>query len=379
MKFTVSSSELQKRLGIILGTVPSKPVLPIVANILFEVQEGQLFLTATDMEIMMQTVLSVECDPKSIFNIALPGKIILDTLKALPEQELTFQLLPDSISPIVKIITNNGEYDITGRDGADFPRFTKADETHSITINPDVMNAIIDRTIFAVSTDEMKLALTGVYFQFGMEYADFVATDAHRLVRCRRTDIKANEPANFILPAKALKLVKNACTNANEDIILQYTDRNAFFYIDSTLLVCRLIDATFPDYESVIPKSSPNQAMIGKGFLLSTIKRLKNYANAGDRLAKFAFHKSEVLVSSDNLDGNKGRERISCIYEGQAIEIGFNISLMTEVLNNIDSEEVTLELDTPSRAAVVLPEYNQSNEELLMLLMPIVISESIEG
>jgi len=375
MKFIVSSSELQRHIGLISGAVPAKAVLPIIMNILFELKDSTLFLTATDMEITMQTSLMVEAAPDATFNLALPTKIITDTLKALPEQPLTFDQLEGT--PIAKIITDNGEYKINGINGADFPRFTHTNDNSSIFLSAATITNAIDKVLFAASNDELKLAMTGMFFQFGTDNTTFVATDAHRLVRYRRTDIKVGEPASFILPSKALKLVKIAAPSSEGDIQVEFNNRNAFFHIGSTLMVCRLIDARFPEYDAVIPKSSPNKLIISKRELLSTMKRLDIYSSKSTHLGKFKFSGNILEVVSDDIEfGNEGKEKLNCLYEGEELEIGFNISLMTDVINNIDTEEVTIELDTPGRAAVVLPAENEANEDLLMLLMPVILGSS---
>ena len=375
MKFIVSSSELQRHIGLIAGVVPSKAVLPIIMNILFELKDGKLYLTATDMEITMQTSVNVEAAADATFNLALPTKIVLDTLKALPEQPLTFDQLDGTF--IAKIISDNGEYKVNGLNGQDFPRLNQTDDTSSLAMSVDTLITAIDKVLFAASNDELKLAMTGMFFQFGTEHTTFVATDAHRLVRYRRTDIKVNEPTNFLLPQKALKLVKGAASSSEGDTTIEYNSRNTFFHLGNTLLACRMIDARFPDYEAVLPKSSPNKVIISKKDLLSTMKRLDIYSSKSTHLGRFQFKGNILEVVSDDIEfGNEGKEKLNCLYEGEELEIGFNISLMTDVIDNIDTEEVTIELDTPGRAAVVLPSENEPNEDLMMLLMPVILGSS---
>ncbi|MCS6905525.1 MAG: DNA polymerase III subunit beta [Bacteroidia bacterium] len=376
MNFTVSSSELQRHLNLLTGVLPAKAALPIIQNIHFQIVEGRLQLTATDLENAVQTTLSVVVEEEGNFNIALPAKILLDTLKALPEQPLTFFF--DSEKFAVKIKTDNGSYRISGYDGTDFPTMPTDTETNSIRIALPILTKAIHKTIFAVSNDELKTAMTGVFFNFKPDGTTFVATDAHRLVRYRRYDITTPEDLSFILPQKALKLLLNAANNTIEDTVrLDYNARSAFFRVGTTTIACRLIDAKFPEYENVIPKSSSNKVIIPKKDLLATMKRVHIYSNKTTHLGRFKFNGNRLEVNAEDTDfANQANENLTCRYEGQELEIGFNVSLMMELIGNAETEEVIIELENPSRAAIILPSDQDSSENMLMLLMPIMLSNN---
>jgi DNA polymerase-3 subunit beta len=375
MNFIVSSGELQRHLNTIAGVVPAKSALPIIQNIHFELVDGKhLQLTATDLENAMQTVVSVVAQQEGNFNVAIPAKILQDTLKALPEQPLTFSFDNEKFS--VKIITDNGSYRINGYDGVDFPTMPVATDTESIRIALPTLIKAIHKTIFAVSNDELKPAMTGVFFNFKPDGATFVATDAHRLVRYRRYDITTPDNLSFILPHKALKLLLNASNNTIEDSVrIDYNTRNAFFRVGPTTISCRLIDAKFPEYENVIPKSSSNKVIITKKDLLATMKRLHIYSNKTTHLARFKFNGNSLEVNAEDIDfANQANENLSCRYEGEELEIGFNVSLMMDLISNTETEEVIIELETPSRAAIILPSDQDSTENMLMLLMPVMLN-----
>lgn len=374
MNFIVSSTELQRHIATITGIVPAKSVLPIVQYILFEVKDGKLRLTATDLENSIQTQLKIEGGDGE-FKVALPPKILQDTLKALHEQPLHIHTQDN----LIRIVTDNAEYKINGMTGADFPGVQLENpDASSFSLPLHTLVKAIHKTIFAVSKDELKPAMSGVYMNFKKDAVTFVATDAHCLVRYRRTDISVENEVSFILPEKALKQALVAAANTAEDTVrIDYNNRNAIFHLGSTLLSCRLIDARFPEYENVIPVSSPNRAIIIKRDLLATIRRLDIYSNKITHLGRYKFKGNLLEVQAEDHDfANQATENLNCLYEGEELEIGFNVKLMSEVIANIDTDEAVLELDTPGRAAIVVPSDQEAGEQLLMLLMPVMLGAS---
>ena len=307
MNFIVSSTALYRQLSRIAGAIPSRSVLPIIENFLFEINRDRLTISTTNLETSMQTVLGVESRGEPI-RIAIPAKILLDILKALPEQPITFMINEDNYG--VEISSENGKYKISGENGEDFPMIPQADNTESIQLPMFVMLKAIGKTLFAASTDEDKAALNGIYFDLGEHGATFVATDAHRLVRYRRADITVSEPTSFIVPQKALNLLKNSLDpNDNRDIIISYNDNNAFFKGEDLLLVCRLIDQKYPDYETVIPVNNPNKLFISKTELLGTLRRVNIFANKSTHQVRFAIKGSDLEISSEDPDfANEAKE-----------------------------------------------------------------------
>ncbi len=373
MSFVASSGELQKQLALIAGVVPAKSVLPIIQNIHFKLAKGILTLTATDLDNTLQTTLPVEQLGKENMDVALPAKLLLDILKALPEQPVTFKLQPESFA--ISLTTDNGEYELTGANGKDFPTMPSAANTEQISMPLPVLAKAINKTLFAASTDELKPALNGMFFDFKTNGATFVATDAHRLVRYRRTDITVKKEVNFILPQKALKLLVAAAGSNADNIYIEYNKSNAFFKFGTTQLVCRLIDAKFPDYDNVIPKKSSSKAVMTKRELLGSMRRLDIFSNKTTHLGRFKLNGNVLEVNSEDTDfANKAKETLNCLYDGGELEIGFNIALMSDIISNVETDDVTLELESPSRAAVVLPSSQENGENVLMLLMPVMLS-----
>lgn len=373
MNFIVSSASLARHLARISGAIPSRSVLPIVENFLFEVDGESLTLSATNLETSMQTKIAIESRGAAI-KVAVPAKLLQDILKALPEQPITFQVNEETFG--IDIATDNGKYKIAGISGEDFPSIPKADKTQSVQMPVGVLIKAINKTLFAASTDEDKAALNGIYFNLGENGITFVATDAHRLVRYRRVDVTVKTATSFIVPQKALNLLKSSMdASDNRDVVIRYNESNAFFQSDNLLLVCRLIDQKYPDYENVIPSENPNKLFVAKTDLLGSLRRVNIIANKSTHQVRFTLKDGEMSISSEDPDfGNEAVERIRCHYEGEDIEIGFNASLLIDVVSNLDTADAIVELSAPNRAGLVLPAAQEEGENVLMLIMPIMLN-----
>ena len=376
MNFIVSSTALHRQLSRISGAIPTRSVLPIIENFLFEIGDEALTISTTNLETSMQTRLPIESRGEAI-KVAIPARILQDILKALPEQPLTFIIDEETFG--VEISSQNGKYKISGENGDDFPSIPRPDESDSIRMPLNVLIKAVNKTLFAASTDEDKAALNGIFFDLGEHGATFVATDAHRLVRYRRVDVTVDIPTNFIVPQKALQLLKNSLDPSDiRDVMIHYNDNNAFFRTEDLLLVCRLIDQKYPDYENVIPVNNPNKLFVAKRDLLGTLKRVNIFANKSTHQVRFAVRGSELEISSEDPDfANEAKEILKCHYEGTDIEIGFNAALLIDVISNIDTEEATIELSEPNRAGIILPNLQDEGENVLMLIMPIMLNSYV--
>ncbi len=376
MNFIVSSTALHRQLSKIAGAIPSRSVLPIIENFLFELEGNALTISTTNLETSMQTKLLVESRGEAI-KVAIPAKILLDILKALPEQPVTFIIDDNNFG--VEISSENGKYKISGENGEDFPLIPQPEQAESINLPNHILLKAINKTLFAASTDEDKAALNGILFDLSENGATFVATDAHRLVRYRRLDITVPNPTTFIVPQKALNLLKGSLDpNDNRDVVIYYTENNAFFRTDELLLVCRLIDQKYPDYENVIPVNNPNKLFISKNELIGTLRRVNIFANKSTHQVRFAIKGSELEISSEDPDfANEARESLKCHYEGEDIEIGFNAALLLDVISSVDTEETIVELSQPNRAGIILPNLQEEGENVLMLIMPIMLNSYV--
>lgn len=373
MKFIANTSALLEQLQKISGTLVSKPVLPILDHFLFELENGKLRITSTDLETSMITSLNVEAEED--VKIAVPSKLTMDMLRSLPDQPVTFTI--DTANQSIEIKSEQGRYKLMGQPAQDFPKIPEVSSEKSIQIPSGILLDCISKTIFSTGNDELRLNLTGVYFVLDDKQMTFVATDANRLVRTIRTDVMPGTSASFIMPKKALNLLKSNLKNDQSDVRLEFNESNAYFSFNETILVCRLIDDKYPDYNAVIPASNPNIMTINRDDFMNSVKRISIFANKTTHQIRLKIAGSELVISAEDIDlSNEGTERLNCVYEGEDIEIGFNARLLVEMLSNIDAEEVKLELSTPNRAGILLPSENEENEDLLMLLMPMMLSSA---
>lgn len=374
MKFIVSSSTLLKQLSGISGVVTSNPVVPILENFLFEVTEGKLQVTASDLQTSMITSLSVES--KESGNIAIPAKILMDTLKNLPEQPVTFTI--DENTYGVELSSEFGRYKLSGENATDFPKVPVVSEGDTIDISSEVLQKAVSSTIFAASTDDLRPSMTGVYVVINDGSTTFVATDGHRLVRYRRLDITADAENTLIIPKKALVLLKSSLPSDNTNVKIEFTPSNAFFSFGNVQMVCRLIDERYPDYENVIPVENPNILTLEKNDFLSSLKRISIYANKTTHQVRIKITGSELQISAEDLDfSNEANERLSCEFNGEDMEIGFNAKFLMEMLNNIDSKTINLELSEPNKAGLIIPQGEDANENILMLVMPVMLNNYV--
>ncbi len=371
MRFIVSTSTLLKQLQAVSGALSSSTVLPILENFLFQIKDGHLTISATDLQTSMTTSLTVETNENG--RIAIPSRILLDTLKSLPEQPVT--ILVDDKTFGIEIKAGDGNYKLSGENGEDFPKIPVVENASSVSLPASVLAEAINKTIFAVSNDELRPAMTGVYCQLSPQHFTFVATDAHKLVRYRRMDAHSTTTTSFIMPKKALTLLKSSLPTEDVDVSVEYNSTSAFFKFGNINLVCRLIDERYPDYDAVIPLNNPNKLTIDRLAFLGSLSRVAIYANKTTHQVRLKIEGNELNISSEDIDfSNEAHEKLTCQYEGEDMEIGFNARFLIEMLRNLSCEEVSLEMSTPNRAGLLLPQGGDENEDVLMLVMPVMLN-----
>jgi DNA polymerase III subunit beta len=370
MNFVVSSATLLRHLQSISGVLGTSNTLPILDNFLFAISDNQLTASASDLETTMRTTLEVEANESG--KIAIPAKLILDILKNLPDQPCTFSVDFKNFS--VEIAYDNGKSKMIGFNGDDFPRVPSIDNPSSIRLSGEIISSAINKTLFATGVDDLRPVMSGVYCQFSPENITFVATDAHKLVRYTRTDSEASGSGAFILPKKPLNMLKSNL-RGDEEVLMEYNESNAVFTFNDLVLICRLIDGKYPNYEAVIPKENPNVLLIDRLQFLGSIKRVSIFANKTTHQIKLRLAGSELSLSAEDIDfSNEANERLTCNYDGDDMEIGFNSRFLMEMLNNLDSNEVRLEMSEPSRAGLLKPADSSENEDVLMLVMPVMLN-----
>ncbi len=371
MNFVVSSATLLKHLQLISGVISTNTVLPILENFLFDINDGQLTVFSTDLETSMSASLSIES--KKDGRIAIPAKILLDTLKTLPEQPLSFTVNEETFG--IEITSDNGKYKLAGENGDDFPKIPVAEDVTSIDLPSSVLSNAIYKTIFAVSNDELRPAMTGVMFQLDNEGLTFVATDAHKLVRYKRLDAKSESNTQFIVPKKALNLLKSSLPGDETNVSISYNNSNAFFAFENVNLICRLIDARYPDYNAVIPTDNANTLSVAKKDFQSSLKRIVIFSNKTTNQVILKISGSDLQISAQDLDfSNEANERLNCSYDGTDMEIGFNAKFLIEMLNVLEGDEIEIRLSSPTRAGILIPTDKDDNEDILMLVMPVMLN-----
>jgi DNA polymerase-3 subunit beta len=375
MKFVVSSTELLSHLSAISKVINSKNTLPILDNYLFLLEDNRLTVTASDLESTLITSLELE-NTSGTGTIAVPAKRINDTLKEFPEQPLTFQIDPETFQ--IDIFSQNGKFSIVGQNGEDFPQQPILNESVASTINVNhgVLLSGINKTLFATADDELRPVMNGIFVELTTEDMKFVASDAHKLVRYKRFDAKADKDASFILPKKPAAILKSLLPKEDFDVKLEFDEKNAFFTLSNYKLICRLVEGNYPSYNSVIPQNNPNKLIIDRVEFFNTVRRVSVFSNAASNLVRLKLTENQLVVSAQDIDfAISAVERLNCQYEGEDMEIGFKSTFLQEILSNLSVTDVKVELSDPTRAGLLLPAENENEEEnVLMLLMPMMIN-----
>src|SRR5678809_1392484 len=368
MKFIASASSLLKHLQQISGVINANTVLPILEDFLFDIQDKKLSIAATDLETVMRVQMDVES--KTNGRVCIPAKILIDSLKNIPDQPLTFNIDKNFA---VEITSDNGKYKVMGENPENFPKEPTADDTTSFTMSSSGLVTAINKTLFAVSNDDLRPAMTGVFFELNKDYIQFVATDAHRLVRYKRTDVKAPKADSFIVQRKPLNLLKAALPDNEDEITLSYNSNHLFVKHGTTQMSCRLIDARFPDYKVVIPTDNPYKLTVKKNDFQGALRRVAIFSNKSTNQVVLSIAGSELELTAQDIDFSfEGDERMKCRYDGEDLAIAFNAKFLIEMLNAADSDDIKIELSTPTKAGIIKPTEQEDNEELMMLVMPLM-------
>lgn len=361
---------LYKQLAALSGVIVNNPVVPILENFLFEIAAGKLKVTASDLQTSIITELAVASQED--VKIAIPARILLDTLRNLPDQSITFSI--DENAYGIEIHSANGQYNLAGENATDFPQVVSVTGRVTVSMTAQVLKKAIQQTIIATSHDELRPAMNGVYMNFSEAGAVFVATDGHRLVRYTRTDISVVAQESFIIPRKTLMLLTGLLSNDQAVVRITFGESSVHFQLAGTSMVARLINERYPDYENVIPRNNPNQLIASRASLLSSLKRTAVYANKTTHQIRLTLGENVLQILAEDLDfSNKANEQLACEYAGNDLTIGFNARLLMELLNSLANQEIIMQLSEPSRAAIILPQEKVDQEDILLLIMPVLL------
>ena len=374
MNFIVSSSLLYKEIQTLGGIINSTNTLPILDNFLFEINNNKLTLSSSDLESTMTS--EIEIESTSTDKIAISAKLLTDILKTFSEQPLTFSKTDNNT---IEISASNGKYSLAYLNGDEFPKQIELLDAYETKVKASDLGNAINSTIFASGTDDLRPVMNGVFFQFNSDSLKFVATDAHKLVKFETSEYTTNEVSEFIMPKKPLQILKGILQGENSELVIQHNESNAKFIFDKSSITCRLIDGKFPNYEAVIPKDNPNVLTIDRQLFLNSVRRVSIFSNKTTNQIRIKIAGTLLNISAEDFDfSNKADENLECQFSGDDIQIGFNSKFLIEMLNNLESDMITLSMSHPNRAGIIRPlnEDGESKETITMLVMPVMLNDN---
>lgn len=375
MRFTVSSSALSSKLNMLAKVIGSKNSLPILDCFLFQVANGEMSITASDSDNVIKSTLALT-DHDGEGEFCVPNRVILDALKELPEQPLHFDVDAAGEAVAIKIVYQNGLYNFTGQNAEEYPRTQSMnDACTTVSLPTEMLINNISRSLFATANDELRPVMNGIYFDLTADALAIVASDGHKLVRSKNFTIKSESPSAFNLPKKPASLLKNILSKDGDDAIIKFDDRSAEIQFTDGVMRCRLIDGRYPNYNSVIP-NNPNEVTVDRRGLQSALRRVLPFASESSQLIRFHIESGRFEVSSEDIDfSTSAKEQLSCEYTGSPISIGFKGSSLMEILSNLTSDNIIIQLADPSRAGIIVPAEQPENEDILMLIMPMLLND----
>lgn len=375
MRFTVSSSALSSKLNMLAKVIGSKNSLPILDCFLFQVANGEMSITASDSDNVIKSTLALT-DHDGEGEFCVPNRVILDALKELPEQPLHFDVDAAGEAVAIKIVYQNGLYNFTGQSAEEYPRTQSMnDACTTVSLPTEMLINNISRSLFATANDELRPVMNGIYFDLTADALAIVASDGHKLVRSKNFTIKSESPSAFNLPKKPASLLKNILSKDGDDAIIKFDDRSAEIQFTDGVMRCRLIDGRYPNYNSVIP-NNPNEVTVDRRGLQSALRRVLPFASESSQLIRFHIESGRFEVSSEDIDfSTSAKEQLACEYNGSPISIGFKGSSLMEILSNLTSDNIIIQLADPSRAGIIVPAEQPENEDILMLIMPMLLND----
>ncbi len=378
MKFIVSSTDLLSHLQAISRVINNKNSLPILDNFLFQLEGNTLTMTASDIETTLITSMELET-AEGNGKVAVASRLLLDTLREFSDQPLNFNINDSNLAMV--ITSANGSYNFIGQNGDEYPKLPQlGEEVKTLSLPVSTLSSGISKTLFCTADDELRPVMNGIYFDITAENLTLVATDAHKLVRYKTTytlaSVEGEETVNFILPKKPANMLKNILPKESGEVEISFDNKNAHFKLANYTMICRQVEGRFPNYNGVIPKANPYKIIIDRVTLLNALKRVSVFANQASNLVKLAFNNNQIHISAQDIDFSiSAEETISCQFEGDPIKIGFKSSFLIEILGNINASDIVMEMSDASRAGLILPFENEENEEILMLLMPMLLND----
>lgn len=372
MNFVAQSKSLLQILQTAGGVISGNSTLPILGDFLFEIKDGVLTVTGSDLETTITASMPVNANENG--RVAIGAKVLTDALKTFPDQPLTFSIQDDQFS--VSVTSETGRFKVSGHDPSEFPRLPEISASAEISIDSSVLSTAIHKTIFATGNDDLRPVMSGVLLEIGGDRTNFVATDAHKLVRFSRYDITSDKVQSIVIPKKPLNILKNILLSFDTPVSVKFNNQNIVFAFENIMVTSRLIDGKYPNYEAVIPKDNPNALTVDRANFLNTLRRVSLFSSKTTYLIRLRIAGSELNISAEDLDfSNEAAETIPCSYSGADMEIGFNSKFLMEMLANMDSDTITLNLSQPNKAGTLVPaEKVDEQEDVMMLVMPVMLN-----
>lgn len=373
MKFAVSSTALLSHLQAVSRVINSKNTMAILDHFLFQIEDSTLKITASDLETTMITTVDI-VDVEGSGTVAVAAKLLLDTLREFSEQPLTFEIDNDNLAMV--IYSENGQYNFIGQNGNEYPQLPVIhDSAKSVQIPVSGLYDAIQSTFFATGDDDLRPVMMGIYFDFSPEQMTVVSTDAHKLVRFQHHEVHSEDAYSFILAKKAANMLRAILPKESGDVLIRFDEKNICFIFSTYTLYARQIEGRYPNYNAVIPKENPYKLTVDRQVLLNAAKRVSVFSNQGTSLIKLQIEPDKVVISAQDIDFSiSAEETIPCQYEGEPMAIGFKSSFLIDIISNLNTESVIIELSDPSHAGIFIPFEQAENENVLMLLMPMILN-----
>lgn len=371
MKISTSKNELRQALQKLSKATPARSTLPILSCVLFKVEDTTTILRSTDLEISIIIQLAATIEEEG--SVAVPLQTLLEITNELPDSRIAISVNGQNR---VELITDTGVYDLMGKPAEEFPAIPDVDSSKGIEMESDTLKTIFERTSFAVSHDDLKPALTGVYLKFSSDNLTAVSTDGHRLVRYIVKDFSGeNFSAELIVPRKFINLFQ-AIAPSGENVHLWIGENHLTARIGKDRFYTRIIDELFPDYEGVLPTDNEKTLVVSRDEFLGAVRRVSIFANKStNQIALRLDSEGSTITTEDPEKASKAKEDITCEYTGEPLTIGYNAAYLKDILVHVNDGAVVAKLNTPISAALFLPEIQAENRELTMLLMPIRLND----
>ena len=373
MKHVTSKSEIYNNLMAVAKVINSKNSIAILSNIVFKIENNIISLTASDGENTMNTTMRL-MESEGNEEFCIYGDDVIKAIAGIPDQPITLDVNKNDSR--MDVVYSNGRFSLPIQKTEEYPATSEVgQDSTTFTLTSAALLDNITRTIFATANDEIRPVMCGCFFDLQQDHIAIVASDGHKLVRNKIFGEGNEKPSSFILPKKPANLLKGLLPKDDEITVeIVFDARNARITCGEKVITCRLIEGRYPNYNSVIPKDNNNELTVDRMAFISALKRVQPFTSGASNLVRLSIDNNILKLYAEDFDfSKKASETIVCSYEGRPISIGFKCSALIEILSNIEGQSAVIKLSDPSRAGVVVPFEQPNEQEVLMLIMPMMI------